>query len=92
MNTTSTPSKKRTHGFLEGLARETKVLKGTTRMELAMKLNEKTKLLIKKSKQQERISNRTRQLESIEVQIEIVKGDIQNLRTLEKEGSPDDDD
>ena len=61
-------------------------------MELAMKLNEKTKLLIKKSKQQERISNRTRQLESIEVQIEIVKGDIQNLRTLEKEGSPDDDD
>ena len=88
MYTKSAPSKKRTHYLLEEVASETKVWKGTTRMELARELNEKTKMLTKKRKQQERIRNLMMQLESTEAQIEIFKKEIQKLKALEKEGSP----
>ena len=83
--------KKRVFSFLEQMARETNVSKGKARLELARKLNERTRHLQKRRKQRERIRKMAKDLETTEAQIQLVEEDIQRLESVVEEGTDGED-
>ena len=83
--------KKRVFSFLEQMARETNVSKGKARLELARKLNERTRHLQKRRKQRERIKKMAKDLETTEAQIQLVEEDIQRLKIVFDEGTDGED-
>lgn len=62
------------------VAQLTSETKGTARSELAKKLNERIRLLQKRRKQRERLRSMVKNLETTEVQIQLVDQDIKRLK------------
>ena len=82
----------RVFAFLEQLAKETSVSKGKARLELARKMNERSRHIQKRRKQRERMRRMTKDLETTEAQIQLVEGDIKKLQSVVEEGTDGEDD
>ena len=82
---------KRIFAFLEKVARETSVSKGKARLELARKLNERTRLCQNRRKQRERLRKLAKGLETVEAQIQLVEEDIKRLESVVEEGTDGED-
>ena len=82
----------RVFAFLEQLAKETSVSKGKARLELARKLNERSRHIQKRRKQRERMRRMAKDLETTEAQIQLVEGDITKLESVVEEGTDGEDD
>ena len=82
----------RVFAFLEQLAKETSVSKGKARLELARKLNERSRHIQKRRKQRDRMRRLAKDLETTEAQIQLVEGDITKLESVVEEGTDGEDD
>ena len=82
----------RVFAFLEQLAKETSVSKGKVRLELARKLNERSRHIQKRRKQRDRMRRLAKDLETTEAQIQLVEGDITKLESVVEEGTDGEDD
>ena len=80
----------RVFAFLEQLAKETSVSKGKARLDLARKLNERSRHIQKRRKQRDRMRRLAKDLETTESQIQLVEGDITTLESVVEEGTEDD--
>ena len=83
--------KNRVFSFLEQVAKETNVSKGKARLELARKLNERSRHIQKRRKQRERLKKMAKDLETTEAQIQLVEEDIKRLESAVEEGTDGED-
>ncbi len=70
------------HSFLEQVAKETTVSKGRARLELARKINERSRHVQRQRKQRERLRKLAKDLETTEAQIQLAEQDIKHLETV----------
>ena len=91
LNTTQHTPKQRVSAFLGQMARETSVSKGKARLQLARKLNERTRHLQNRRKQRERIKKLTKDLQTTEATIQLIEEDIKKLESAVEEGTDGED-
>ena len=84
-------AQRRVHGFLEQLARDTRVFKGKARLELARKINERSRIISKKRKQRERMRQLAKELQTSEAQLQLTESDISRLEATVEEGTDGED-
>ena len=77
--------RKRVFAFLEQVAMETRVSKGKARLDLARKMNERSRLVEKRRKQRQRLRKLAKNLETTEAQIQLANEDIKKLESGEDE-------
>ena len=78
--------------FLSNVAAGAKVSAVKSQLELARKLNERSKLVQKRKLQRQRIKKLAKELTTIEAQIQIVNSDIQRIEECVNTGSDNEDD
>ena len=77
--------RKRVFAFLEQVAMETRVSKGKALLDLARKMNERSRLVEKRRKQRQRLRKLAKNLETTEAQIQLANEDIKKLESGEDE-------
>ena len=80
------------HSFLSNVAAGIKVSAVKSQLELARKLNERSKLVQKRKLQRQRIKKLAKELTTIEAQIQIVNSDIQRIEECVNTGSDNEED
>ena len=83
--------RKRVFAFLEQVAMETRVSKGKARLDLARKMNERSRLVEKRRKQRQRLRKLAKNLETTEAQIQLANEDIKKLESVVEEGTNGED-
>ena len=75
--------------LLSNVVKEAKVSACKSRMELARKMNHRSKLIQKRKVQKQRIKKLTKELISTEAQVQLVELDIQRIEEIVNAGSDD---
>ena len=83
--------RKRVFAFLEQLAQETRVSKGKAHLDLARKMNERSRLVKTRKKQRERLRKLAKNFETTEDQIQLANEDIKKLESVVEEGTDGED-
>ena len=78
--------------FLSAVAMGAKVSKCKSRLELARKMNERSKLIQKRKLQKQRIKRLIKELTTTAAQLELAESDIQRIEQNMNAGSDDEED
>ena len=77
---------RRVFTFLEQVAKETHVSKGKARLDLARKMNERSRLVETRKKERQRLRELAKNLETTEAKIQLANEDIKKLKSVVEEG------